>query len=271
MGKTRLRVVYRKAKPYIICDTNVWYEMSSGKFVKPNNFDLIPTSYSLEEIATSQAMVEEPKFYQDTIRMIYHNCGPIIPENPFDYILKHQFGDYKTKKSNISVVLVNFGELMKREIKKDAKIDAETKQKVIEECNKQRGVAQDLADIGNNDLISLRKRINTGIGKKTHLEIDTTGINREMFMSMLNHYASKQDYLINWDKFDWSRIELFMIVTEVYFKKLETTKGMKIKGNDMVDWLNLLYVSPDDKYLTFDERWRNFILNDKRIGHYLFQ
>lgn len=271
MSKTRLRVVYKKAKPYIICDTNVWYDMSSGKFNKPEKFDLIPTSYSLEEIARSQAMVEEPKFYQDTIRMIYDNCGPIIQENPFDYILQYQFGDYKSLKSNISVVLVNFGKLMEREIKSDTKIDTETKQKVIEECRKQRGVAQDLADIGNNDLISLRKRINTGIGKKKHLKIDTSEINREMLKSMLNHYASKQDYVINWDKFDWSRIELFMIVTEIYFKKLEVTKGMKIKANDMVDWLNLLYVSPDDKYLTFDNRWRNYILNNKRISHYLFQ
>ena len=61
-----------------------------------------------------------------------------------------------------------------------------------------------------------------------------------------------------------------MICTELYFKKLEVTKGMKIRSNDIVDWFNLLYVSPEDKYLTFDDRWRNFILNDERISHYLF-
>jgi hypothetical protein len=63
---------------------------------------------------------------------------------------------------------------------------------------------------------------------------------------------------------------LFLIVKEIYFKKLETTGDMKIKVNDIVDWLNLLYVSPEDKYLTFDERWRNYILNDERIKAYLF-
>ena len=77
------------------------------------------------------------------------------------------------------------------------------------------------------------------------------------------------NYKINWDKFDWSSIELFMIVTEIYFKKLETTKDMKVKGNDIVDWFNIMYVSQDDKYLTFDNKWRNYILYDDRIKHYL--
>ena len=140
--------------------------MGAKKFLKPKVFDLIPTSLSLEEIVSSQAMVEEPKFYQDTIRMIYDNCGPIIPENPFDYVLQNQYGDYKPNKNNISKVLNSFGELMEKDIKSDSKIDAKTKQKIIEECQKQRGVTNDFAEIGNNDLLILRKRINTGIGKK---------------------------------------------------------------------------------------------------------
>lgn len=90
-----------------------------------------------------------------------------------------------------------------------------------------------------------------------------------MVISFLNNYTVQTNYKINWDKFDWSSIELFMIVTEIYFKKLETTKDMKVKGNDIVDWFNIMYVSQDDKYLTFDNKWRNYILYDDRIKHYL--
>lgn len=271
MARTRLKVVYKKKKPYLICDTNVWYEMSAGKFEKTNEYDLIPTAFSLVELATSQAMIEEPKFYQDTVKMIYDNCGPIIPENPFDYILQYQFGDYKPKKDGIvNQILPAFGELMAKEINADSKIDEELKKKVIEECRKSRGIAQDLADFGNDDLMELRSNINKGVGKKDHLKVDASQINREMLMSILDHYTNDKDYKINWDKFDWGRIDLFMTVTEIYFKKLETTRDMKIKANDIVDWFNLLYVSPDDKYLTFDDRWRNYILNDERIKQYLF-
>jgi hypothetical protein len=271
MSKTRLRIIYKKVKPYIICDTNVWYEMSAGKFKKQEKYDLIPTSFSLVEIATSQAMVEELKFYQDTIKMIYENSGPIIPENPFDYILQNQYDDYETSKEVVSKILVDFGKIMEREIKSDDVVEEKLKQKIIEECQQHRGISQELADISNDDVFAIRKKINLGLGKKKHLKIETTEINQEMFKAILNNYVIGKKYSIDWEKFDWSKIELFMIVTEIYFKKLETTKGMKIKANDFVDWFNLLYVTPDDKYLTFDDRWKNFILNDERIVQYLFQ
>lgn len=271
MAKTVLEVVYKKTKPYLICDTNVWYEMASGNFNKPNDYDLIPTAFSLVEISTSQAMVEEPKFYQDTVKMIYKNCGPIIPENPFDYILQNQFRDYNPPKDGIvNQVLPAFSELMTKDINVDSEINKDLKEVVISECRSSRGISQDIANVGNEDLIELRKSINTSTGKKAHLTIDTTEINQKMMKSIIGNYALTHEYKVNWDKFDWSRIELFMIVTEIYFKKLETTKDMKIKANDIVDWFNLLYVSPDDKYLTFDRQWRNYILNDDRIKDYLY-
>lgn len=270
MAQTRLRIVYKKEKPYLICDTNVWYEMSAGKFIKPNEYDLIPTAFSLVELATSQSMIEEPKFYKDTVKMIYDNCGPIIPENPFDYILQNQFGNYRPETDdNLKQILTAFGELMGKEMT-DMEIDEKLKIKIIAECKRRRGLSQNLADLGNEDLKELRKRINAGIGKKAHLTIDTTDINKEMLKNIVGNYALAKGYEVNWKKFDWSRVELFMIVTEIFFKKLETTKDMKIRANDIVDWFNLLYVSPEDKYLTFDERWRNYILNDERIKHYLF-
>jgi len=270
MAKTKVKMVYHKEKPYIICDTNVWYEMSAGNYTKPDGFDLIPTSFSLREISTSQAMVEEPKFYQDTIKMIYENCGPIIPENPYDYVLQNQFEDYKSQDSkNIVKMLDSFGELMNRDIKEDAIIDNETKQKVNKECQEQRELTHSLAIIGNEDLLEVRKNINKGVGKKEHLKVDASEINKQMVISLFNNYAEQTSYKINWDKFDWSSIDLFMIVTENYFKKLETTKDMKIKANDFVDWFSLLYVSEEDKYLTFEKKWRNFILNEERTKHYL--
>jgi hypothetical protein len=271
MAKTKFKIADKKEKPYIICDTNVWYQMSANKFKKPDEFNLIPTSFSLVELASSQSMAEQPKFYQNTVKVIYDNCGPIIRENPYDYILQKQFDDYKAENNDIVYkVLDGFGDLMNRDIKNDDDIDDKLKQKIIEECRNERGVTQELANLGNEELLGLRKRINTGIGQKEHLKIDASEINRKMFMSLVNQYASIKKYQVDWSKFDWSMIELFMICTELYFRKLEVTKGMKIRANDIVDWFNLLYVSPEDKYLTFDDRWRNFILNDERISRYLF-
>ena len=72
------------------------------------------------------------------------------------------------------------------------------------------------------------------------------------------------------DYMDWNLLELFLAVTEYFFKKLETTKNMKVQQNDVTDWLNMLYVEPGDKYLTFEISWKNYILNDPRISHYYY-
>ncbi|UWX56480.1 hypothetical protein NYZ99_09995 [Maribacter litopenaei] len=272
MVKTRLKIIYQKEKPRVVCDTNVWFQISAGKYSSPEDYELSPTAFSLIELATSQVMVELPKFYQNTVRIIYDNGGSIIPENPFDFVLQNQFKDYTSGESpNLFKILKDFSELLSREIKEDDLIDEEIKTKVIKECQGQRTITKELAEIGNQDLIELRKNINTSIGKKEHLKIDGSEINRQMFKSFINDYTETRKYSVDWDKFDWTKIELFMIVTESYFKKLETTKGMKIQPNDIVDWFNLLYVQPDDKYLTFEKRWRNFIMSNEESKKYLLK
>ena len=271
MVKTRLKIVYKRDKPRVICDTNVWYEMSAGKYSAPKDYDLLPTAFSLVELATSQAMVEEPKFYQSTVKMIYENGGPIIPENPFDFVLQNQFNDYVSNEStSLSKILNDFSELLSREIKEDDEIDEETKIKVIKECQSQRKITKELAEIGNQDLIELRKNINKSIGKKEHLKIDSSEINKKMFQSFIDDYTKSRKYSVDWSKFDWSQIELFMIVTEAFFKKLETTQGMKIHSNDIVDWFNFLYARPEDKYLTFENSWTNYMKSNENSAKYLF-
>lgn len=269
MAKVRIRKVYIKEKPHVICDTNVWYEMASNNFKKPDDVLLIPTAFSLEELATSTMMAKHPNFYQTVVKSIYNNRDPIIPENPFDFVLMHHDPKYITNEEPTKQLLKGFSTLMERKIdKKD--IDEDLRNKIIEDCENSRKPSNDFAALGNDELLAIRKSINTGIGKKEHLKQDPTLINREFVKFMFDSYASNKKYTIDWDKFDWSRIELFMIVTEIFFKKLETTKGMKIDQNDIVDWFNLLYVTPEDQYLTFENKWRKYIGDDQRIKHYLY-
>jgi hypothetical protein len=94
MTKVRIRKVYGKVKPDVICDTNVWYSIASSNFTNPDDVLLIPTAFSLEELATSTMMAYHTKYYQDVLKAIYNNCGPIIPENPFDFVLMNNDSRY---------------------------------------------------------------------------------------------------------------------------------------------------------------------------------
>ncbi len=269
MAKVTIRKVYEFEKPLVICDTNVWYQIVNGKFNKPEDVLLIPTSFSLEEIATSKLMVHNTKYYQDVLKSIYDNCGPIIPNNPFDFILNNLDGNYKLNDEKTELLLKGFSELLSRKVE-DVEIDEELKSKILKDCEDCRRPTFEFAHFGNEEIFSIRTNINKGIGIKEHLKEDSSEINKQMMIEFFNAYAKVKNYTINWGKFDWHQIELFMVVTEVFFKKLETTKNMKISPNDLVDWFNLLYVTPKDKYLTFDDKWRNYILEDERIIHYLY-
>mgnify|MGYP006956295096 CR=1 FL=1 len=269
MAKVTIKRIYEFEKPLVICDTNVWYNIVDNKFKKPDDVLLIPTSFSLEEIATSGLMVHNTKYYQDVLKSIYDNCGPIIPNNPFDFILNNLDGNYKLNDENTEKLLKGFSELLSRKVE-DVIIDEELKNKIIKDCEDNRKPTFEFAHFGNEEIFSIRKNINTGIGIEEHIKEDSTEINKQMLIEMFNAYAKVKQYTINWNKFDWIQVELFMVVTEIFFKKLETTKNMKIKPNDLVDWFNLLYVTPKDRYLTFDDRWRNYILEDDRIKHYLY-
>lgn len=269
MVKVTIKRIFEFEKPFVICDTNVWYNIVNGTFNKPDDVLLIPTSFSLQEIATSKLMVHNTKYYQDVIRAIYENCGAIIPNNPFDFILNLLDKNYKLDDKNTESLLNSFSELLTRKVE-DVEVDQELRNKILKDCEDSRRPTFEFAYFGNEEILSIRKNIIAGTGIKDHLKEDSSEINKIMLMTMFDAYAKIKEYKINWEKFDWSQIELFMIVTELFFKKLETTKNMRISPNDLVDWFNLLYVTPNDRYLTFDEKWRKFIIDDDRIKHYLY-
>lgn len=266
----KITTVYGKEKPHVICDTNVWYEIASGKYSKPKDVLLIPTAFSLEEIASSTMMANHVKYFQTVVKSIYENCGPIISENPLDYVLRNNDPHYKSVNDNHTVLLLKgFSELMSRKIE-EVDIDNELKGKIIQDCEHNRRPTKEFSDLINGEVLEVRKNINVGIGKKEHLKVDATNIIKGFVKQVFEGYANNKNYTINWNKFNWKQIELFLCVTESFFKKLETTKDMKVDANDIVDWFNLLYATPEDKYLTFDKQWRRYILKDDRIKQYLY-
>jgi hypothetical protein len=267
----KINYVSNDTEQNVVCDTNVWYWIAMEKYEKPENTILSPTSLSLYELASSEIMASNLKFYQDVLLALNRNSSGIIVPNPFDYVLYNNDHRYPLPKSNIEEILKVFSKILSKEISDDIKLSEEDKSKIIENCRKVRRGTEEFAEFGTEQLINVRKNINKGIGKKEHLKLDATDINKEMMKSFLNDYLTSNniEYTIDFENFDWSKIDFFMTVTGNYFKKLETTKGMKVHANDGVDWLNMLYVRPNDKYLTFETSWRKLILGDEKTKHLL--
>ncbi len=267
----KFSIVEKVFQTQIICDTNVWYGFSQNKPTNINdNHRLIPTFMTLLELATSEVVVHDMKLFQNTIKAVYEKSGPIITLDPIDYVLSQQDPKYPTTDRGIKELLEYFSYFLSRKIYDQTEVDDKLKKKIIEKCKLERKACLEFAEFANSKTDKIRRSINTGIGKKKHLKIDISDLIKEMIKSIFNEHVKDNGYIIDWDKFDWNMIRLFMTVTEIFFKKVEVTKDMKIHPNDAIDWFNILYVRSNDKYLTLEGSWRKYIEEDNRIKQYLY-
>jgi len=263
---------YSDTKTSIICDTNVWYGFNQGNPTEiEENFTLTPTLLTLAELGTSKVIAHDLSLFQSTIKAIYNNGGAIIATDPIAYTLSQQDINYPINLNGTKKLLEIFSKVMSLKIDEIIEIDDDLKKSLLKSFQHDRNDTVAFANFGNSKLENIRRNINTQTGKKKHIQIDSLEIIKDMVKSIFNDYLKDKNYTINWNIFNWDRIEFFLKITETFFKKLETTKGMKIKPNDGIDWFNTLYVGPEDKYLTLDGPWRKYIENDERINRYLYK
>lgn len=255
----------------IICDTNVWYDIAMDRFNPSPEIILIPTSFSLYEIVSTELIANNPHLIQNVIKAVKTYGREIIPVNPFDFIIMNHDTSYQADNSMTNSILKEFSNVLNINMDdENFKIDEDVKAKIIETSKASRAATYDFAAFSTEKINTIYKSLIQEKGIKKRLQENTLSDIKEMVKGLLNDYLKNKNYSINYDNFDWNDIELFLIVTENYFKHLETTKGIKVDPNDAVDWLNTLYVRPGYKYLTFEKSWRKNISNDERIAHYLY-
>lgn len=80
---------------------------------------------------------------------------------------------------------------------------------------------------------------------------------------------SKTDVVITADELDWTKVELFVKTFNLWLKELEQTERMP-KFNDYVDAFNLAYVQPGTLYWTEDTSWMSLI-RSAGVQSYLYK
>ncbi len=116
--------------------------------------------------------------------------------------------------------------------------------------------------ISNKALNRIRLNIkNNKISKANHRNIDNSsdikGAYESIVANTLNLNTLEQT--INWSKF-----EFLLNATNLFFKELELSK-MKFKQNDVIDLLNLVYVTNERKYCTCDKKGVYKVIKQSQI------
>lgn len=249
----------------VICDTNVWTHIAKGEYIPQVDVVYTPTSFTIFEMCTSGQMIHDREAYRSRVNCILPYIDSAIKLRPLEFVVSSQFEDYKIPPLDFqnmkSFLTADFSTPLTEEEVKE-----------LELFNKnQRLPTREFADFSTQNVQEIRGKIKKLVGTQVDKPIvfDTPEDIKRLVKVIIDRELT--EYSVDWDKFDWSQIEFFLLVTELYFNCLYDRDGKKVKPNDGVDWLNTFYVRPGDKYLTFDNFWKELILSDERTAKYYFE
>ncbi len=255
----------------IICDTNIWYDLANGKNIDQiNGVQLIATSVNIMEISSTPNLITNFGLVTGAVKSMYKYNHKVIISNPIEYLIELFYPNYESNTETERRLLERFNILMdinEDDIPLQNKIDAEKQiQEIIKSQNEFVGKF-------NNDLIPIRQRIKKQVGKDKHRKRDFSETWKQYFSKLVLEYSKQhcnKEYELDASNISWTQIEFFLYTWESYFKNNLEIGNWKLDKNDWGDLFNLVYVNPNFKYWTSENKWNKIFKDNERLRKYNF-
>ena len=240
----------------VFCDTNIWYGIAEGRTEIPKDIQLCTPITVVEELAITPNQEKDPVLVKKAIQIaMTHSIVNEVP--PFHLIAS--LDGYGTSMADYTNVE---GFLKYTKLMAGNKITAEFFE-ATREYRKSRKADYKKAAAVFNEVVNQAKALNPN--KREHWLLDTTKDNRNLIKMWVKQAT---DHQLS-DTFDWSQIEFFEDTMNYYFKEL-TLSQKNVKQNDIVDFLNTVYIQPSYQYWCLDKPWQRVFQNAK-MSKYLFE
>lgn len=258
----------------IICDTNVWYDLGSGKIPKSGieGTQLVCTHINLRELVNSYNLVTNFEAVKNAVKAIRSYASHYYLENPFECGIKKLVPSFIINEEYGERILNEAMELVNVSINIPADRIDELKN-YYEDSNKSyKDSVGDMNEIARK----IKEDIKEKGTKKERRKEDTTQRARMFFARLASdysdqHYPETKSVIVQEDVENWEKLELFIEVLADYFKEIELSPTQKIQPNDWADVLNMVYVGKDDLYWTGESKWNRFIEKNENATKYLFK
>lgn len=252
----------------VICDTNIWYDIATGKIKKEQlaGMELYSSYVNLFELAKTPNLVIDWKLVKAAVRALHDNSKGIYETNPIEFIIQKQYPDYKAKDNSYKQILIGFEDLMDRPDTEE--ITQEVKEKMQKSVDEFAEAAQKSADNVNAKLPVIREKIKETIGKKEHRKI----VSYPLIYDVINVFVGQQsqgEISLDIENYPWGEIELLVKTWDGYFKDLEVSGNQKFQPNDWQDIFVMSYVNPEYKFLTSEGKWKRLIEGNADTKKYL--
>lgn len=257
-------------KMKIICDTNIWYDIASGKTNKEelSKVELYSTYVNLFELAKTQNLVKDWPTVKRVVKALHDNSKGIYEMNPIEFIIRKQYPGYECQDLTYKQILKGFEELMDRD--DNIPIEKEVLEKMQNSVDEFALAAQKAADNLNAKLPEIRQKIKSTIGKKEHRKIVSFPLLYEVINVFVQQHT-KGAVTLDIGSYPWHEVDLFVRTWDNYFKELEVSGNQKFQPNDWQDIFAMVYVTPAYKYTTSEEKWIRLIESDIKTKDYLMK
>lgn len=258
----------------IICDTNIWYDIATGKIKTEtiSKLNLFGTAINIVEIASTPNLKKNIKLVRQTIKALKKHHFIIIGSNPFDHLLWLFDPSFEPKDEQVINLLNDFEIFDKNEILDDLSCEEwDIMNDSISENLKRKSSISEFI----NDALSQSQTIikNNSLRKSYISKSYKDSWKHFFFMIITNYYKDKygKDLTISENDINWKQLDFFLTAWDEYLKHLDVHHGSKFKNNDWFDILNLVYVQPEFKFWTNEKKsWAKLLKGNKVVKPYIF-
>lgn len=248
----------------------IWYSLNDELVEKyALSGKLVCTHSTLIELSSSYKIIRSPTEVKKAIRAI-EDFGIIRTyENPFSFGLANFLPFYKPDSGASQRMWDNLKAFSKSKCLFPQERVEDMKSR-LDGYNK-----NFLKSIGliNEKVISIKLN---NKGKKHELDsIDYIKSSRRYLSQFLIQYYQEHINLqeptgISLVSSNWENFDLIINVFALFFRDLNIVTNQKIRDNDWLDILNMIYVGPNDLYWTEERKWKRYMNSNKKISKYLY-
>lgn len=260
-------------KKYLICDTNIWYGIADGS-INPEilkDYSLVATGINIVEIAQTPMLVSNISLVKNCVKAIKENHKMLFHSNFYDHMISIFDEGFKPNNEASEKVIEGMERLLQADINQIPESNIINTQKGTQGILERK---KSFTNEFNKNLYEEKKILQDKSTRDLYKKGDHTISNRRYVAALLIDYHNKfyeGDIKVSEHDPNWSKLDFFMRTWDIYTRKLDLQKDMKLDKNDFADLFNLVYVQPGFKYTTLERKWVSIFKQDPILAKYFIE
>ena len=230
-------------KKNVVCDTTIWYRIAEGDISRSQyeNYNLIGTFINAYELTRSPVMLKNPIKWSKAVNYFFTLSKEFRTYKPIDYLKKVSGSSYNIH-SYIDVMYI-----LRMVYGLSHKDTAEIRREIYDSKRDEKLDVEDWM----NQIDEIRLSLYENYGYSEYISQISKPERRNEQLAIAKQFFSR---LHNNIDIDWENIPLLRDTFDEWFFQLVKIKNLKLKNNDVSDFMSLSYVKPNEFYWTKDER-----------------